>query len=119
MAERRVLLSCRRGTIVIASLDLVRDDWEAGHRRLEVASRDEVQAAFLSAHVDVISAELRRRVGSTFTLEKLAVAYGGADLWVRQAIEEQAPTPGWARTVAMVEDAAFHIYARGAVDYKP
>ena len=100
-------------------VDLVRDDWEAGYRRLELASRDAAQAAPLAVHVDLISAELRRRVGSTFTLEMLADAYVGADAWVRQAIQEHAPTPGWARTVAMVEDAAFHVYARGAVDYTP
>lgn len=104
---------------MIANLDLVRDDWEAGYRRFEVASRDDTRSAALDAHVEVISAELRRRVGSTFTLEMLADAYAGADVWVRQAIEEQAPTPGWARTITMVEDAAFHIYARGAVDYAP
>ncbi|WP_411277251.1 hypothetical protein [Gaiella sp.] len=104
---------------MIATLALVRDDWEAGHRRLERASRDVDQAATLAAQVDLISAELRRRVGSTFTLEMLAEAYVGADVWVRQAIEEQAPTPGWARTIAMAGDAAFHIYSRGAVDYAP
>jgi len=104
---------------VIANLDLVRDDWEAGHRRLELASRDATQGAVFAAQVDLISAELRRRVGSTFTLEMLAETYVGADVWVRQAIEEQAPTPGWARTIAMVGDAAFHTYARGAVDYAP
>ena len=119
MAIGRVLLSRRRRGLVIAHLDLVRDDWEAGYRRLELASRDDAQAAMLAAHVDLISAELRRRVGSTFTLEMLAEAYVGADVWVRQAIEEQAPSPGWARTIAMVEDAAFHVYARGAVDYTP
>ena len=114
-----MLLSGRREPALIAHLDLVRDDWEAGHRRLQVASRDERQAALLSAQMDIVSAELRRRVGSTFTLEMLAAAYASADAWVRQAIEEQAPTPGWARTIAMVEDATFHIYARGAVDYVP
>lgn len=119
MAGRCLLLPRRQGSIVIANLDLVRDDWEAGHRRLELVSRDEARAALLSQQVDVISAELRRRVGSTFTLEMLAAAYAGADGWVRQAIEEQAPTSGWARTIAMVEDAAFHIYARGALDYAP
>ena len=104
---------------MIANLDPVRDDWDAGYRRLEVASRDPREAGRLGAHLDVVSAELRRRVGSTFTLEMLAETYIGADVWVRQAIEEQAPTPGWARTIAMVEDAAFHVYARGAVDYVP
>ena len=119
MARRRMLLIRRRGSAVIANLDLVRDDWEAGHRRLELESRDERTAARLAVQVEIISAELRRRVGSTFTLEMLAVAYADADVWVRQAVEEQAPVPGWARTIAMVEDATFHIYARGAVDYTP
>jgi hypothetical protein len=104
---------------VIADLDLVRGDWEAGYRRLDLASRDADEGELLRAQVDLISAELRRRVGSTFTLEMLAAAYVGSDVWVRQAIEEQAPTPGWARTIAMVGDAAFHLYARGAVDYAP
>ncbi|MEI7759785.1 MAG: hypothetical protein WCJ67_03340 [Thermoleophilia bacterium] len=104
---------------MIAHLDLVRNDWEAGYRRLERASRDETRAQQFGAQTEIILAELRRRVGSTFSLETLAAAYAGADAWVRQAIEEQAPTPEWARTIVMVEDAAFHIYARGAVDYAP
>ena len=105
---------------MIANLELVRDDWEAGYRRLELACReDAVQEARLHGQVDVILGELRRRVGGTFTLEQLAAAYAGADVWVRLAIEEQAPTPGWARTIAMAEDAAFHVYARAAVDYRP
>ena len=104
---------------MIANIDLVRDDWETGHRRLERASRDEAQAEVLRGQVEVILGELRRRVGGTFTLEMLADAYAGADTWIRQALEEQVPTPGWARTVALSEDAAFHIYARAAVDYTP
>ncbi len=104
---------------MIANLDLARDDWEAGHRRLERESRDERMAARLAVQVEIVTAELRRRVGSTFTLEMLASAYADADVWIRQAIEEQAPVPGWARTIAMVQDATFHIYARGAVDYTP
>lgn len=118
MAGRALLLRHRRGR-VIADLDLVRRDWEDGHRRLELASRDDTQAERLRFQLDVISAELRRRVGSTFSLGMLAEAYAGADVWARQAIEEQAATPGWARTISIVEDAAFHIYARGAVDYTP
>lgn len=114
-----MLFSVRRKSCMIANLDVVRNDWEVGYRRLQLVSRDDNQAATLAAQVDLISAELRRRVGSTFTLEMLAEAYVGADVWVRQAIEELLPTPGWARTIVMVEDAAFHMYARGAVDYAP
>ena len=102
-----------------AGLESARRDWEDGHRRFELACRDRVQAPRLREQLDVVSAELRRRVGSTFTLAQLAQAYAGADAWTRQAIEEQAATPGWPRAVSMVGDAAFHIYARGAVDYTP
>jgi hypothetical protein len=52
-------------------------------------------------------------------MAELARAYADADAWTRQVIEEQAATPGWARAVATVGDAAFHVYARGAVDYTP
>jgi hypothetical protein len=104
---------------VRSDLDSARRDWEDGHRRLELASRDDVQAVRLRHQFDVISAELRRRVGGTYTLALLADAYASSDVWTRQAIEEHATTPGWARSVAMVGDAAFHVYARGAVDYTP
>ena len=69
-----------------------------GYRRFELASRDDGSRRSASAsQFDVISAELRRRVGGTFTLAMLAACYAGSDAWARQAIEEQAPTPGWAR----------------------
>jgi len=93
-----------------ATLESARRDWEDGFRRFELACREQF---------DIVSAELRRRVGGTFTLRQLAAAYDGADDWVRHAIEEAAPTPGWARSVAMVGDAGFHVYARGATDYAP
>jgi hypothetical protein len=69
--------------------------------------------------VDVLTEELRRRIGQTFTLAELVAAYERAESWSREAIEERAPYPGWARTLSMVEDAAFHTYSRGARDYEP
>lgn len=100
-------------------LDRIRRDWEDGHRRYELAARDALVAEQLGRQLDVISAELRRRVGGTFTLAALAATYAASDSWTRLAIEEYAAAPGWPRTVAVVGDAAFHIYARGAVDYIP
>jgi hypothetical protein len=114
-------LLCRdRGDVVTVDLDGARRDWEDGYRRFELASRDDgVQAERLRQQFDIISAELRRRVGGTFTLVALGHAYAESDAWARLAIEEYAPTPGWARTVTLVGDAAFHVYSRGAVDYVP
>ncbi len=100
-------------------LESARREWEEGYRRFERATRDEAQAERLLAQFDIVSAELRRRVGGTFTLRELSEAYGTSEAWLLAAIEEQAPAGSWARTVSMVGDAAFHTYARGAVDYAP
>ena len=102
-----------------ADLDGARREWEDGSRRFELACRDEAQAERLRNQLDLILAELRRRVGGTFTLATLVDAYTGSDAWILQVVGEHAATPGWARSVSMVGDAAFHIYARGAVDYTP
>lgn len=100
-------------------IDVVRREWEDGYRRFEAASRDPVAADRLRAQLEVVTGELRRRIGQTFTLEQLALAYERADAWARDAVSEHAATPGWPRTLALVEDAAFHLYQRGAVDYAP
>ena len=102
----------------VAALDHVRQEWEEGHRRL-AAARDTPDYERLMAQVEVVRDELRRRVGETFTLADLATAFGDADSWSREAIGEHAPSPGWVRTASIVESAAFHLYSRGAVDYRP
>jgi hypothetical protein len=84
-----------------------------------VASRDPVAADRLAAQLEVVTGELRRRIGQTFTLEELVAMYERAESWVRDVVSEHAATPGWPRTLALVEDAAFHLYQRGAVDYRP
>ena len=63
--------------------------------------------------------ELRKRVGERFTLAQLADAYGGADGWMREAVEERIDSAGWFRELSLVQDAAFYNYARGATDYRP
>jgi hypothetical protein len=98
-------------------LDVVRREWEDGYRRFEDLSRDRVAGDRLRAQLDVVTDELRKRVGQTFTLEQLARAYERADEWAREAVSERAATPGWPRTLAIVQDAAFYLYQRGAVDY--
>jgi hypothetical protein len=98
-------------------LDVVRREWEDGFRRFQDLSRDRVAADRLSRQLEVVTDELRKRVGQTFTLEQLAAAYERADEWAREAVSEHAATPGWPRTLAIVQDAAFYQYQRGAVDY--
>jgi hypothetical protein len=100
-------------------LDVVRGEWEDGYRRFQDLSRERTAADRLALQLDVVTDELRKRVGQTFTLEQLADAYRSADHWARDAVSEHAATPGWPRTLAIVQDAAFHLYQRGAIDYSP
>jgi hypothetical protein len=107
------------GARVVLALEVVRSEWEDGYRRFRDLSRDRLAADRLSLQLDVVTDELRKRVGQTFTLEDLAARYAAADEWVRDTVSERAPTPGWPRTLSIVQDAAFHLYQRGAVDYAP
>jgi hypothetical protein len=100
-------------------VQLARQEWEEGYRRLRDLERDPAASNRLHAEVDAVLAELRRRVGATFDLAQLARAYAGADEWARDAIEEGVEHAGWVRTASLAADAAFHLYARGATDYRP
>lgn len=99
-------------------LDSTRQEWEHAYRDLIEVARDPAQEERVGRQIDAITSELRRRIGGTFTLGELADEYAGADRWGRDVLSEQA-TPGWPRTLTLVEGAAFHLYARGAVDYTP
>ena len=80
--------------------------WEDGARRLREASEHERPTL-------IVLDELRRRLGSSFTLEELAALYGeGAD-WAWQLAERA----GGAGEASWVVDAAFYRYAREASDY--
>jgi hypothetical protein len=99
--------------------ETVRREWEQGHRRFEQLARDPVAGPRLLTQLEVLTDELRKRVGQTFTLDELVAAYRGAERWSREVISERAGMPNWARTVSLVEDEAFYQYQRGAVDYVP
>ena len=105
--------------ITEAEVESARREWEDGYRRLNEELREDPRPERLLAQVDAVAAELRRRVGGTFTIAELAAAYTGAERWSRTVVAEQAPAPGWPRTLSLVEAAAFHLYARGAQDYQP
>ena len=101
------------------SVESARHEWEHGYRRLEASRGDGDAYARLLIQVETITDELRRRLGGTFTLAELVEAYTGAERWVRDVVSERAPVRNWPRTLATAEDAAFHLYQRGAVDYEP
>ena len=69
--------------------------------------------------METVSAELRRRVGGSFSLTELAATYEDSERWTLTAISERSYHAGWIRTASSAADAAFHLYARGARDYRP
>jgi hypothetical protein len=100
-------------------VELARQQWDDGRRRVERAQPGSAESRRLATGVDLVVAELRRRLGSTYTLEQLADAYVDASEWARDVLfdarEEDAPLPD----TTTVLDAAFQQYARGAIDYRP
>jgi hypothetical protein len=101
------------------SVDSTRIDWERAFRELEEQKSNPRRYRNLLDALDAVTQELRARVGQTFTLDELLGAYASVDRWGRNAVAERAPYDGWPRDLALVEDAAFHLYARGAVDFEP
>src|SRR5205085_4644058 len=53
-------------------LDSVRQEWEEGNRRFEELARDRALRPRLFAQLEIVTDELRKRVGQTFTLAELA-----------------------------------------------
>ncbi|HZD87748.1 MAG TPA: hypothetical protein VE088_07060 [Gaiellaceae bacterium] len=103
----------------MSSVEVARQEWEEGSRRLESFRDDPRRYGSLLELHELLLDELRKRVGQTFTLAQLAAAYGDAERWARDLVEQRATAPGGARDLATALAAAFHAYSRGAIDYEP
>jgi hypothetical protein len=100
-------------------VELARQQWEDGRRRIDATAGDRARHQRLLEQVDVVAGGLRQRVGQVFTLEELANAYDGADEWARALLDDADPDASPVAEPGTVADAAFHLYARGAADYRP
>jgi hypothetical protein len=90
-------------------------DWRAGERRVEQASPGERLA--LERVVEAIVAELRRRIGITFTVDELACLYDQGTDWCLDVAQRIAPEEPWAWEASVVADAAFYRTLRAALDF--
>ncbi len=100
-------------------IELARHQWEEGRRTIDrVGSTDPVLARRLARQVELLSAELARRLGQVFTLAEMVGLYASADRWSLDLLGGTFAdeTPFHVSTVA---DAAFEHYARRATDYTP
>ena len=100
-------------------MQLARQQWDEGRRRIERLRADPQAYARVSALVELVAAELRGRVGLAYTLDELARAYDGADDWARDVLLDATQEEEMPPDTATVADAAFHQYAHRASDYAP
>ena len=103
----------------MSAVEVARQEWQEGSRRLEAAREDGRRYRQLLDLLELVLDELRKRMGQTYTLAELVAAYAESERWAREVLEERAPTSGWPRDLTVVLGAAFDAYQRGAIDYEP
>ncbi len=99
--------------------DLVRQEWAAGHRRLEAERETPAHYRALQAQLETITSELRKRVGDVYDVDRLAAEYRSSDAWVQRLFAELPDDARWAPGLTIATDAAFYLFARRAQDYAP
>jgi hypothetical protein len=103
----------------VSRVEVARQEWEEGTRRLEAARGDTRRYRQLLELQGLVLDELRKQIGQTYTLAELVNVYDDADRWAREVLEERATSPAWHRDLTTVVAAAFGVYQRGATDYEP
>jgi hypothetical protein len=91
--------------------------WEEGYRQLEAARSEPRRYRALGRMVTAIQDELRKRLGSTFSVQELAsLYYDGTDWGLEVAIDHLADEQAASDTSTGV-DAAFYLYMRESADF--
>lgn len=89
-------------------------EWQEGERRLAqipAAAHGPVEAV-----IDAVQVELRRRLGTSFTVADLAGEYAAANGWFLQVAVRVAPRSPEAHDGAIAMDTAFARFMRRAQD---
>ena len=94
-----------------------RRQWAEGDRRVWRQRGDTVKFPVLERVIEEIQDEVVRRIGQTFTLQDLLLAYDSSEQWATQVAHETAPGRPWAWEMSVVCDAAFHRLVSSAQDY--
>jgi hypothetical protein len=91
--------------------------WEEGYRRLESARSDPASYRVLGRAVVAVEDELRKRLGSTFSIEELASLYREDSDWGLEVTIGALPDQSQFWDSATIVDAAFYLYMREAADF--
>jgi hypothetical protein len=97
----------------------VRQEWQDGYERFRALTSEPLARDRLHLELEIATDELRRRIGQKFTLAEAVELYRSAENWAAEVTAERAPSRAWPRELAIVIDAAFHLYAHAAIDYTP
>jgi hypothetical protein len=92
-------------------------EWEEGYSRVQAAQSEPQRHRLLGRVVTAVEDELRKRLGSRFTVDELAALYrerGDGFLDVAMAA---VPSGEWLTDVSAASDAAFYLYMREAADF--
>jgi hypothetical protein len=103
---------------VTPAVQVALSQWAQGDRALRDLPLVRARRNTVDRVVAEIVAELNRRVGYTFTLDRLAREYDESAAWCRLLVQRFAPDDVWAQDLSVVQDAAFHRFARNATDYR-
>ncbi len=99
----------------MASFEIVAQEWKQGERR--AAELPPERRATVDRVVAELVAELRRRLGGTFTVDELVDLYDRGTSWCMDIAFSIAPGAPWAWDPRTTADAAFARYVREAQDY--
>jgi hypothetical protein len=100
---------------VATTFEIALGQWREGERRMAGAPLE--HRAALDFVVTRIEAELRKRLGGTFTTDELAELYDRGTSWCTDLAAAVAPEAPWAWDARTVADAAFLRYLRDARDF--
>lgn len=91
--------------------------WEEGYRRLQDARSEPALYRALARTVLAVQEELRKRLGSRFSVSELAALYREGTDWTLDFSLPARPDDlgGWDPSAAA--DAAFYLYMRQAADF--
>jgi hypothetical protein len=91
--------------------------WEEGYRRLQEARSDPTAYRALGREVVAVEDELRKCLGSSFSIEELAGVYRQDIDWDLELAMRSIPPNSVSWDSSTVVDAAFYLYMREASDF--
>ena len=92
-------------------------EWEDGYRRLEAARSDPGRHRLLARVVVAVEDELRKQLGSRFTVGELAALYRRAGDSLADVGRVALPPGTDPSGLSAAVDAAFYLYMREAEDF--